>query len=203
MKNKLLIGIISIGTIAATTASVYAFNPDIKDSIKEALANNDYAAWSEAIADSPRAEEMLATIDETNFDKLVEAHNLMEAGNKEGAKAIMEELGLDTQFQKGKHDGKFDPEQMQAVKDALDNNDYQAWVDAISQVPMGERFLEVIDESNFDRLVEAHQLRTQSQEIMDELGLPQMDGKGNKKHNGPKDKDHLPASTNADFNDLA
>ena len=55
-----------------------------------AIQNNDYSAWKEAIGEHPLAE----TITEENFPKLVEAHNLMQAGNFEEAKEIREALGV-------------------------------------------------------------------------------------------------------------
>ena len=178
MNNKLLIGLVTAGAITATAATAYAFGPNNNDEIKTALDNSDYSAWSEAVSQTPRGEEMLSVINETNFDQLVEAHNLMESGDKEGAKEIMESLGLDEFFGKGPDGQMGDPEQFQAVKDALDNNDYQAWVDAISGTPKGDKMLEVINESNFDKLVEIHNLRNQIQEISTELGLPEMKGPG-------------------------
>jgi len=64
MNNKLLVGLITGGAIASTVASVYAFSSNNVDSVKSALANNDYSAWQTAITDSPNADE-LSTIDES------------------------------------------------------------------------------------------------------------------------------------------
>ncbi len=59
--------------------------------VKTAIENNDYEAFLVAVADTPLAD----TIDaEAEFAKLVEAHELREAGDRDGAKAIMEELDL-------------------------------------------------------------------------------------------------------------
>jgi hypothetical protein len=60
--------------------------------VKTAIENNDYTAFTAAVADSPMAE---AIDSETDFTKLVEAHELREAGDHDGARAIMEELGLE------------------------------------------------------------------------------------------------------------
>ena len=58
---------------------------------KTALDNNDYTAWLETVGtDSPIAEKI--TVE--NFPKLVEAHNLMQAGNFEEARQIRSDLGL-------------------------------------------------------------------------------------------------------------
>lgn len=65
-------------------------NHEKADAVKTAIENNDYQAFAEATADAPFADN----INEETFAKLVEAHNLREAGDHEGAKAIMEELGI-------------------------------------------------------------------------------------------------------------
>jgi hypothetical protein len=61
------------------------------EAVKAAVEANDFAAFKTATADSPMASEIDT---EEEFKKLVEAHNLREAGDVDGARAIMEELGL-------------------------------------------------------------------------------------------------------------
>ncbi len=62
-----------------------------REAVKAAVEANDYEAFNTAIADSPMASEIDSA---EKFAKLVEAHNLRESGDIDGAKAIMEELGL-------------------------------------------------------------------------------------------------------------
>lgn len=59
--------------------------------IRAALANNDFTAFTLAIKDSPLADLITTTEDFADFK---EAHTLMDAGDKVGAKAIFTELGL-------------------------------------------------------------------------------------------------------------
>ncbi|MBL4694827.1 hypothetical protein JKY72_05665 [Candidatus Gracilibacteria bacterium] len=56
---------------------------------REALENEDFAAWSVLIP-----EDAPFDASQTNFDKLLEAHQLAESGDREAAKEIFEELGL-------------------------------------------------------------------------------------------------------------
>jgi len=64
----------------------------------------------------------------------------------------------------------------EAVIQALDNNDYQSWLEAVgADSPMGQ----AINEDEFPRLIEAHLLiqeskdkMQQAKEIHEELGLP-------------------------------
>lgn len=61
------------------------------EAIRSAIEADDYNAFVTAVADTPMAEQITS---ESDFAKLVEAHELMEGGDKDGAKEIMEELGL-------------------------------------------------------------------------------------------------------------
>jgi len=155
--------------------------------LKEALDSNDYQTFLEVAPD-----KMLEVITEENFSKLVEAHNLLnEAQNyREQAQSIFEELGLERPMgdkgpkgQGGKF-GKMDPEQMEAMKNAIENQDYSAWVELAP-----EKLKEYITEENFSQFCEARQLmRDGDQEgaktIFDSLGLPERpQGNGMK---GPK-----------------
>ena len=66
----------------------------IKLEIREAVLTGDYSAWQTLTADKEHARD----IDEETFNKLSEAANLREAGDREGARAILKELDL-----KGSH----------------------------------------------------------------------------------------------------
>lgn len=63
-----------------------------REAVKSALDAEDYDAYLDAVADTPRADLIDS---EDDFEKLVEAHELREAGDREGAKEIMEELGFE------------------------------------------------------------------------------------------------------------
>jgi len=182
MKTNLIIGAVTLGAIATTAATAYAFNPDVKD----ALDNNDYNSWVDAISDTPRGDEMLSVINESNFDQLVEANQLRESGDMEGAKTIMEELGLDQFMGKGPGgDRGGDPEQMQAVRDAIAAGDYDAWVAAMGDGERAQEILSVINQDNFDQFVQAHQLMDQGRQILEDLGVPQpMKGGNGPEHRG-------------------
>ena len=59
--------------------------------VREAVANNDYESFVELTADSPFAGE----VNEETFSVMVEAHALMESGDFEGARELMQNAGLD------------------------------------------------------------------------------------------------------------
>lgn len=190
MKNRILTGVIIGGTILTTVVSAYAYNsnnsdgsglrddfgkqnPD-REAIMEALDNADYQSWYDLTKGSPNGDEILSVINEDNFSKLVEAHKLRESGDFEGAKAIMDDLGLPEMG--GPRGGHEKNENMEAVKSALDNNDYNAWLTAIAEMPKFEEIKSIINESNFNQMVEIHQLIQGgdvegAKKIADELGI--------------------------------
>jgi len=137
------------------------------DAIKEAIANNDYEAWKTAMSDHPKAEEF---VNEETFAKMVEAYQLREAGDLEGAREIMEQLGLPHPGMR--HHGPHG-EHGQAVHDAIEAGDYQAWADAMQNHPDAA---ELVNEETFNKLMEAHQLmedgdKDGAKEIFESLGL--------------------------------
>lgn len=151
-----------------------SFDPEKQQAIQEAILNNDYEAWKELIGDAPITEK----INEENFARFSEAHQLIDQ-----AKNIFEELGIEKQGpgpkgEKGMHVGKesfgkMDPEKLKAAKEALDNHDYNAWLQAVGQ---DSKIAQEIAQENFDKYVEAHKLIKQgdleeARIIMNELGL--------------------------------
>ena len=99
-------GTLALLTVAGlATAATYASSEDVQDNVnnffkaensqgqrgqkaqvhkeerKTALENNDYEAFKTAAEGTPLADQ----ITEENFSKFVEMHNLIEAGDKEGA----------------------------------------------------------------------------------------------------------------------
>lgn len=61
------------------------------EAVREAVENNDYPAFLNAIAGSPLA-DIIDT--KAEFARFVEAHNLLEDGDREAAKEIFDELGI-------------------------------------------------------------------------------------------------------------
>ena len=78
-------------------AAKHAQRKATHEAARTAIENNDYNAWAAAVAGTPQADK----VDATTFSKLVAAHSLREAGDHEGARAIMQELGLERHHGKG------------------------------------------------------------------------------------------------------
>lgn len=65
---------------------------EMREAIREALENDDYEAFKEAIADSPLADIITS---EEDFEIFKQAHELRENGEHEEAKELFEELGIE------------------------------------------------------------------------------------------------------------
>lgn len=110
--NKVAIGLGALGIMGLLSGSLAYAASDTSTStapprgahgqaIHEALAANDYEAFKKAIADAPRHDDA-PEITEAMFAKMVEAEKLRQAGDLDGAHAIMKELG----FKVGPHGDK-------------------------------------------------------------------------------------------------
>jgi len=64
--------------------------------IMKAVEDNDFEAWKAAMEDNVinKLEELEGKINEDTFNKLVEAHQAMESGDREKARGIHKEIGL-------------------------------------------------------------------------------------------------------------
>lgn len=71
------------------------------EAVRVALENGDYTAFTSAVQGTPLATEVTAE----NFARFKEAHTLMEAGDHDAARAIMDELGIKRPHQKAQHKG--------------------------------------------------------------------------------------------------
>lgn len=105
-----------------------------RSAIQEAIQNADYDTWSNLIGDTKHGEKILEVITEENFEQFAEMHNLLKAGDKEGAKDLAEELGLPKRhmmkkhgFKKfGDHFSKLTDEQKEVLKEAFQSGDREA-----------------------------------------------------------------------------
>lgn len=71
------------------------------DAMHVAIKNNDYSAWAAAAAGTPLAD----SITEANFATFIQAHQLRESGDHEGAKELMDSIGI-TRPEGGPHSGR-------------------------------------------------------------------------------------------------
>lgn len=127
------------------------------EAVRTALKNNDYNAWVVAVkaidANSPQLREVTAT----NFAEYVAKH-----AEREAEKVAREK-------------------KQEAIKSALTNGNYSAWVVAVKAENPDCPLLTKITSSNFASYVQAFKLREQSNQILKDLGV-EGEGFGLKNH---------------------
>lgn len=90
----------SAGITKETMRQIREAAKEAKQAVHDAIEANDYDAFVIAVADSPLA-DIIET--EADFNQFVEAHELREAGDNNGAKELLADLGVDTEKQGKKH----------------------------------------------------------------------------------------------------
>ena len=92
-------------------ADAYRGDPSVKgpdcseerhQEMEQAIENNDYQAWKNLMQGKGR---VMQVINEGNFAKFAQAHELAEQGKMDEAKQIREELGLGLKNGSGKNGG--------------------------------------------------------------------------------------------------
>jgi len=94
------LGLVITTLTVSVMASAHQGDPNVKgpnydpvrhEAMQEAIDNEDYTAWVDLHQGKGRVAEVVT---EENFDRFIDMHDLMMAGDKEGAQEIREELGL-------------------------------------------------------------------------------------------------------------
>ena len=109
--------------------------------IESAVLNNDYKSWSSLVTD----EKLKSVVDEKNFSQFAYAYDLLQQGNVKDANQIKESLGLKPTFTQTS-------EQSQAIKTAIESNDYNAWRSLV-----GSNTMTSINSDNFGSYVNAYE----------------------------------------------
>jgi hypothetical protein len=109
--GALVLGLGSIGLLAGTT-SAYQGDPNIKgpnysierhEAMTNAFNNKDYTAWKNLMQGKGRVTQV---INQDNFGKFAEAHQLALQGKTDEAQKLRQELGLGLRNETGKTSGR-------------------------------------------------------------------------------------------------
>lgn len=155
MKTKSKSLFVAVAAFAVTASGVHAFSsPELL--IKAGLSDDQIIA-------------------------VQEAQELKASGDIDAAKETLEAAGITKETMQ--HIRSVAKEAKQAVKDAVEAQDYDAFVVAAADSPLADL---ITTESDFDQFVEAHELRSagereEAQEIFAELGIEGKHHKGGKK----------------------
>ena len=108
LKLGILASVLGVLALSANTTLAYRGDPTVKGSncsperheaMQKAFANKDYVAWKNLMQGKGRVTQV---VNETNFAKFAEAHNLALQGKTAEAQKIRTELGLGLQNGSGK-----------------------------------------------------------------------------------------------------
>ncbi len=163
----------AIGTISVVNAESFGhgIGGENHEEMRTAIENDDYSSWKDAV--NTHAEGFSS---EENFNNMKQIHNLMEEGEIDEARQMREDLGMGM---KGGH-----REEMQVVRGAVENKDYEAWKTAMEE-KLVDRFAKIeteLNEDTFNQLVKAHEAMQagdidEARQIKEDLGLPIRGGK--------------------------
>ncbi|HEY0964718.1 MAG TPA: hypothetical protein VGE31_02900 [Candidatus Paceibacterota bacterium] len=112
-----------------------------------------------------------AGLSEEQISAFETARELKESGDLAGARDALLEAGVDEDTLRSVHEAS--KEMRDAMHAALEEDDYEAFREAVKGTPLAE----VIDtEADFEKFVEAHELKeegnwAEAKEILDELGV--------------------------------
>ena len=99
-----LVGLVALsGQVEAYRGDPSVKGPDYSEerhpAMTQAFENHDYEAWKELMQNRGRA---MQVVNQDNFDRFAEAHQLAQEGKLDEAKQIREELGLGLRNGSGK-----------------------------------------------------------------------------------------------------
>ena len=131
--------------------------------IREAIEANDYEAWYTAVTANEKS-PLAAHADEEVFTAVQDIHSLMEAGDKEGAHQMREQLAesLGIEFKhKGRRAHKFakrgergaylSEEARAALHEAKAEGDYEAWLE-VAEEYLPEELVANMTEKRFENM---------------------------------------------------
>ena len=152
---------------------------ETRDKLHEAVEDKDYDSWKEIQDNIPKITDIVEN--QEDFEKMIEMKDLYKSGDKEAAEALREELGLPEMKGKGMHGGKGGRGGNPEARQAVEEKDYNAWLEATSEdSPIREH---IENEEDFNKLIEMHEAREagdkdKADEIREELGMPEKGGRG-------------------------
>lgn len=83
--------------------AMHELRQTMHEEVENALESGDYEAFLKAVDGTPMADKITT---KENFEKMVEAHEMREQGDFEGAQEIMSELGIERVQGEGCHGGR-------------------------------------------------------------------------------------------------
>jgi hypothetical protein len=147
--------IIAAGTAILTTSAnnndetnTLSNRPEIRDDIKQTIETGDYETFQKIAAGHPGFGKIAGSISEDDFGKLAEAHDLMQSGKTQKARAILEELDIPhpfknarKQFRRGVHHqlSEADKEKLEEARELRQAGDFEGARAILEEIGMGKK----------------------------------------------------------------
>jgi len=116
-----------------------------------------------------------AGLNEDQISAFEEAHELRKEGNKDAARTVLENAGIDLHTMEALREAMHEHKQAMhsAIDEAVDDNNYEAFKEAIAGSPLADI---ITTQADFELFSEAHKLHEEgkhqeAKEIMEELGM--------------------------------
>lgn len=190
------------GSLGQKFHNPVAISEDIQAEMA-ALQSGGYESWKIAVEKSGQS-QILEVINADNFAKYAEAFRLRASGDMDGARAIMDELGI-SQPERGGGMGKrldLPQEDQQTLELAIENTNYNAWKTVMEKVDK-DKIKEYLTEEKFNLIVRAYKLqasgnRSGAKTLLDDSDIPEfMLMFGEKMHGGRGETDSMDESKQA------
>ena len=149
---SLAIASAGIASAAPRGNGLMRFENGPRAEVHQALDNNDYAAWVQALSGH---EKVPFDLNESTFGAFQKAHELMQQGDKDGAKEVLESAGVQLPPLGQKMGRGHGHQNNPAVREAIEANDYTAWQTAIAETKLSD----IASQDLFNKMVEVHSLR--------------------------------------------
>lgn len=164
------------GTVLGISATqVDAFFPkgeksESREAVRSAIESGDYNAFLKARENVSCP--MHKDISEEEFLKMQKMHTLKKEGKFEEAEALRKELGLPERDGRGGMGKMKSSQERQAIYNAMESGDFNAWKEAMGDRPMAQ----TMTEENFQKLRQAHEMKKNgnhegARALMEELGM--------------------------------
>jgi ribosomal protein L25 (general stress protein Ctc) len=150
----------------------------VHEQIKEAIETEDYDLFVELTENAPFADQLSPEM----FEIFIEIHEAHEAGDRDRVQELRNALGIEMPGRHEFRNKKGHNTMSEQVKEAIENEDYDAFIAATENISMAYE----IDEEEFNVLIQAHQLRAEgdregARDLLEDAGIERPGARGQHK----------------------
>jgi len=184
-KNMLTAGLIAVMLMLESSAAVFAaeYGSDKEGTnifqqkqaqVQQAILSGDFSTWYKLLTENGKTPKILEIITQDKFAKFSEAIKTLDELGLKGPGLGMG-MGMGREGKRPEM-GTKNPENRQAVEQAILNNDYDSWYALMTENGQTPKILDIITKDNFAKFSEATKLfkdgnKDEAAKIFQELGI--------------------------------